>query len=98
MSDELWRWDTVRLADAIRKRAVSSKEAVAACLARLEAVNPQLNAVVETLAAEALTLAERADQALAKDDSTGPLHGIPITTKINTDVARRATASPPLRT
>src|SRR5262245_38227877 len=93
MSDELWRWDTVRLAEAISKRAVSSKEAVAACLARLEAVNPRLNAVVQTLTAEALALAERADQALAKGEIIGPLHGVPITTKINTDQQGCATSN-----
>src|SRR5262245_50602053 len=93
MSDELWRWDTVRLAEAISKRAVSSKEAVAACLARLEAVNPRLNAVVQTLTAEALALAERADQALAKGEIIGPLHGVPITTKINTDQQGRVTSN-----
>jgi hypothetical protein len=65
MSDELWRWDAVRMAQAIQTRVVSSKEVVAACLARLESVNPRMNAVVESLAAEALALAERADGELA---------------------------------
>jgi amidase len=85
MSNDLWRWDTVRLAHAIRIRLVSSREAVAACLARLESINPRVNAVVETLAEEALWLAEQADRELAKGGPTGPLHGVPVTTKINTD-------------
>jgi amidase len=89
MSDELWRWDAARLARAIRTRGVSSKEAVAACLARLEAVNPRVNAVVETLAEEALTLAEQADRELARDNPTGPLHGVPFR-----KAARRATVLP----
>jgi amidase len=93
MSDELWRWDAVRLAQAIRTRAVSSKEAVAACLVRLEAVNPRVNAVVETLAEEALTLAEGADRELAKGNLIGPLHGVPFTTKINTDQKGCATTN-----
>src|SRR5262245_48367939 len=93
MSDEPWRWDAVKLGQAIRKRAVSSKEAIASCLARLEAVNPQLNAVVDTLAAEALALADRADQALAKGDAAGPLHGVPVTTKSNTDQEGRVTSN-----
>ena len=93
MSDELWRWDATRLAQAIRTRAVSSKEAVAACLVRLEAVNPLVNAVVETLAEEALTLAEGADRELAKGNLIGPLHGVPFTTKINTDQKGCATTN-----
>jgi amidase len=45
MSDELWRWDAVRVAQAMQTRVVSSKEVVAACLARLESVNLRMNAV-----------------------------------------------------
>src|SRR3981189_3032154 len=93
MSDELWRWDAVRMAQAIRTRTVSSKEVVAACLARLESVNPRMNAVVETLAAEALVLAERADGELVKGSVTGALHGVPVTTKINTDQKGCATTN-----
>jgi amidase len=93
MSDELWRWDAVRLARAIRTRVVSSKEAVAACLARLEAINPRVNAVVETLAEEASGLAEVADRELAKGNPVGPLHGVPFTTKINTDQKGCATTN-----
>jgi amidase len=93
MADDLWRWNAVRLAHAIRTRLVSSKEAVAACLARLEAINPRVNAVVETLAEEALEAAERADRELAKGSPTGPLHGVPVTTKINTDQQGCATTN-----
>jgi amidase len=93
MSDDLWRWDAVRLAHAIRTRVVSSKEAVVACLSRLEAINPRVNAIVETLAEEAFTLAEGADRELAKGNPIGPLHGVPFTTKINTDQRGCATTN-----
>ena len=93
MTDELWQWDAARLAHAIRTRAVSSREAVAACLARLQSVNPRVNAVVETLADEALTLADAADRDLAKNGPTGPLLGVPVTTKINTDQKGCATTN-----
>jgi amidase len=92
MSDDLWRWDAVRLVHAIRTRLVSSTEAVAACLARLQSINPRVNAVVETLAKEALALAEQADRQLA-NGTIGPLHGVPITTKINTDQKGCATTN-----
>ena len=93
MSEELWRWDTVKLAHAIRTRLVSSREAVAACLARLASVNPAVNAVVETLSEEALELAERADLELARGSPVGALHGVPVTTKINTDQKGCATTN-----
>ena len=93
MADELWRWDATRLAQAIRTRAVSCKEVTSACLGRLEAVNPRVNAVVETLAAEAMSAAERADHELAQGNPVGPLHGVPVTTKINTDQKGCATSN-----
>jgi amidase len=93
MSDELWCWDAARLAHAIRTGVVSSREAVTACLGRLEAVNPRVNAVVATLAEEALALAEGADRELAKGTPPGPLHGVPFTTKINTDQKGCATSN-----
>src|SRR5262245_32224455 len=93
MPDDLWRWDAQRLAHAVRTRAVSSREVVAACLARVEAVNPKLNAIVEILADEALALAEKVDRELARSGPTGPLHGVPLTTKINTDQKGRATTN-----
>jgi amidase len=62
MQDALWAWDAVDLAPAIRTRAISAREAVAASLDRLAAVNPAINAVVETLAEEALAAAAAADE------------------------------------
>jgi amidase len=50
MAGPLWSWDAVDLAQAIRTRAISAKEAVTACLDRLAAVNPRINAVVQMLA------------------------------------------------
>jgi amidase len=93
MTDELWQWEAARLAQAIRTRAVSSREAVAACLARLQSVNPRVNAVVETLADEALTLADAADRDLVKSGPTAPLLGVPVTTKINADQKGCATTN-----
>jgi amidase len=64
-------------AAAIAAGAVSSRELTEAVLRRIEAVNPQLNAVVELRADEALSEAELADRA----EAAGPLHGVPITVK-----------------
>jgi amidase len=93
MSGELWQWQAHDLAQAIRHRQVSCREAVTSYLARLEQVNPRINAVVDVLAEEALVAADRADAALARNEAVGPLHGVPVTIKINADCAGRATTN-----
>jgi len=93
MSDELWRWDAVDLAEAIRLGKVSSREAVAACLKRLEAVNPAVNAVTVVLADAARAAADAADAAVKRGDPLGPLHGVPVTIKENIDQAGCATTN-----
>ncbi len=93
MSAELWQWQACELARAIRTREISSREAVQSCLARLERVNPRINAVVDVLAEEALAAADKADRAVARGEAIGPLHGVPVTIKINVDYAGRATTN-----
>ncbi|GGB36549.1 indoleacetamide hydrolase [Tistrella bauzanensis] len=89
----LWRWDAADIARGIRSRAISSREAVAACLERLDAVNGRVNAVVERLDDTALAAADLADQAVAAGGPLGPLHGVPVTIKINIDLAGSATSN-----
>jgi amidase len=60
---------------------------VADALARLDAVNPRLNAVVHPRHEAALAEAAAADQALARGEAVGHLHGVPITIKVNVDLA-----------
>ncbi|MBS0473444.1 MAG: hypothetical protein JSR60_20410 [Proteobacteria bacterium] len=62
-TSELWRWNARDLARAIARREVSAREAAQSHLARLEAVDPTINAVVLTLADEALAAADAADRA-----------------------------------
>lgn len=85
MSKPLWALDATETANLIKKKKLSAREAVEAHLARLDAVNPKLNAVVRVLRKEALAEAAAADEAVAHGDRLGPLHGVPITTKINVD-------------
>lgn len=87
MADELWRLDGMALAGLLRAGVVSAREAVASHLGRLDAVNPRLNAVVRPLHEQALAEAEAADRARLAGDALGPLHGLPVTTKINSDQA-----------
>ncbi|HZT19392.1 MAG TPA: amidase [Dongiaceae bacterium] len=82
---ELWKWDAVDLAPAIRRRRISSREAVRACLERLSAANPAVNAVVQVLAESALVEASAADAAVKSGETLGSLHGVPVTVKDNVD-------------
>jgi amidase len=93
MSDEPWRWSARQLAAATRSGAVSAREAVAATLDRVHAVNPTLNAIVDVMADEALAAADAADAARLRGDALGPLHGVPVTVKVNVDTRGRATTN-----
>ena len=90
---ELWRWTATALADGVRAGAVRSRDAVQSCLARVQAVNPVLNAVVEVLEREALAAADAADAAVRRGEVLGPLHGVPVTVKVNVDQAGCATTN-----
>jgi amidase len=92
-SDELWRWTATDLAAAIQKRQITSREATMSCLARIDSVNPAVNAVVDVLADEALATADMLDQVLQSGHSYGPLHGVPVTVKVNVDIKGHATTS-----
>jgi amidase len=81
VSDELWRLDATAIAAGIRSGDFSARDVTAACLSRLDAVNPALNAVVEVRADAALAAADAADASLAAGDDVGPLHGVPVTIK-----------------
>lgn len=93
MENDLWRWSAVAVAAAIRDRKVSSREVVSSNLARLDAVNPGLNAVVDVMADEALRAADAADKMVADGAMLGVLHGVPVTVKINVDFKGRATTN-----
>ena len=86
MTDELCFESATRLAALIRTGKASSLEVVDACLARIEAVNPRLNAVVQ-LADDARERASEADRGLANGTVRGPLHGVPFTAKDSLDTA-----------
>src|ERR1700712_2835184 len=93
MANEIWRDSAHGMAAKIRSGELSSREVVDAHLARIEEVNPHLNAVVRVLADEARAAADAADQARANGDHLPPLHGVPFTVKENIDVAGTPTTS-----
>jgi amidase len=92
MSD-LWRLSAAELAALIRSKQVSAKEAAMDALARLDAVNPKINAVIDFRAADVLEQAAAVDAAVARGEDVGPLAGVPITVKVNVDQEGFATTN-----
>jgi amidase len=92
-TEVLWQWTAVELAYSIRTRLISSHEAVTSCLARIEQVNPRVNALVEVSVEEALAAADAADKAVSAGEPLGPLHGVPVAIKVNSDQAGHATTN-----
>ncbi|MCH7507161.1 MAG: amidase [Proteobacteria bacterium] len=93
MKNKLWHLDATEMAAGIRNRNFSSREVVTSCLQRLDSVNPQLNAVVESRPDEALAAADKADKAVADGKDLGLLHGVPVTIKSVHDLAGWATVN-----
>lgn len=80
MSDPAF-WPAITQAAAIRNRELSARELLDLYLARVEKVNPQLNAVITLASDGARAAAIAADEATARGDVVGPLHGLPVTIK-----------------
>ena len=82
---DLWRLPAKDIAALIRSKKISAKEAASAALARLDAVNPSINAVVDHRPADVLAQAGAIDAAIAGNENLGPLAGVPVTVKVNID-------------
>ena len=78
MPDELTSLTIAEAAEGIEKRKFSSVELTEAYLARIERLNPAINAYVTVTAERARADAERADAEIAAGRYRGPLHGVPI--------------------
>ena len=76
-----------QLATAIRKKKIGCVEILDLYLERVEAYNPQLNAIIATDIDGARKRAKAADKAIKNGDKLGPLHGVPMTVKESYDVA-----------
>ena len=91
--DDLWRLSATELAALIRSKKVSAKDAASAALARLDAVNPSINAVVDHRPEDVLAQAAAIDAEIARNEAVGPLAGVPVTIKVNIDQAGFATTN-----
>lgn len=81
------RLSAVAMAEAVRRKEISPVELVEAHLARIEKLNPRLNAFVQVDAERARSAARDAERAIQRSAGQGPLNGVPISIKSSIDVA-----------
>jgi amidase len=77
----IWQLSATELARQLRERRLSARDVVAAFLQRIDAINPQVNAIVTLVADQAMEEARLADERLARGEPVGVLHGLPIAHK-----------------
>jgi amidase len=90
---DLWRLSAAEMASLIKAKKVSAKEAATAALARLDAVNPKINAVVDHRPEDVLAQTSAIDAAIGRGEDPGPLGGVPVTVKVNIDQQGYATTN-----
>jgi amidase len=91
--EDLWRLSAKDIAALIKSKKVSAKEAASAALARLDAVNPAINAVIDHRPADVLAQADAIDATIARGEDAGALGGVPVTVKANIDQEGFATTN-----
>ena len=91
MSTELWQLSATDLAGRIARRETTARAATESVLSRIAEVNPKFNALASVTPDKALQAADAADAVQARGETLGPLHGVPVTIKVNIDVQGEAT-------
>ena len=81
MNDDLCFKTATELASLIRSKELSARQVMEAHLQQIERVNPAVNAIVTLLPERAMQAAAAADEALARGQDVGPLHGLPVAHK-----------------
>lgn len=81
MPEEIWKMPAVGLADAIKRRQLSSEEVVKAFLERIATHDRDTNAFAFVGEKQALDAARSADVAVRDGDELGLLHGVPVAVK-----------------
>lgn len=80
-SDSPIHWSASEIARRVARKEISAVEVTKAFVARIQEVNPRLNAVVVPRFEEAVKEAVAADEQQSSGEPLGPLHGVPITIK-----------------
>src|SRR5215212_3417835 len=88
-----WRLSATEIAARVRSREISAAEVARDALARLDAANPAINAVVAHSPEQTLAEAAAVDAALARGEDPGPMAGMPVTIKVNVDQKGWATTN-----
>jgi len=78
----MWRLGIVELSAVLARREISPVELLDATLARVERINPRLNAIIAQ-DPDALAAAKESESRIARGEARGPLEGIPLTVKDN---------------
>ncbi|WP_170417802.1 amidase family protein [Ruegeria atlantica] len=90
---DIWRLNATDLTALTRSGELSALEVTQNAVDRMHQANTDLNAVVEDLSTEALERARELDTAVAGGAPARPLHGVPVTIKINVDQKGHATSN-----
>ena len=80
-AQQLPKLELSEVSQAVQKKEVSPVELTQACLARIEKLNPTLNAFITITAESALQEARKAEAEIGRGEWRGPLHGIPLAVK-----------------
>ena len=81
------------LAGMLSSSRISSRELLDYYVRRVDELNPRINAVVATSLQQSTARARAADEATARGESWGPLHGLPVTIKDSFEVVGMPTTS-----
>src|ERR1700748_3315642 len=90
---DLWRLPAADLAALVKSKKISAKDAATDALARLDAANPKINAVVDHRPDDVLKQAAKVDAKIARGEDAGILAGVPVTVKVNIDQQGYATTN-----
>ncbi|MGZ0220127.1 MAG: amidase family protein, partial [Acidimicrobiales bacterium] len=78
--------DARDIAARVRSRALTAAEVTESHLARIDEIEPDMNAIVIRRDAAARAEAAAVDASIARGEDPGPLAGVPATVKLNIDV------------
>ncbi len=81
MSDELFYGSALDLRDLVRRKELRAREVLEAHLARIEATNPEVNAICTLVPDMARAAADAVDAKIARGEDPGPLAGLPVGVK-----------------
>jgi amidase len=91
--DPLWQLSAAEISEKTRSGEVSAQAVTQSALDRMAEVNPDLNAVVAELGESAMIRAQKLDSERRRGNDLGPLHGVPVTIKVNVDQKGEATTN-----